>query len=96
MARAEAATGLSLHRDGPVLRLSGVLDRAAATTAWPALIRVPDSRTTRRPNSPPEAPMLTSSGCQSVLARKPAMPAARNTKATGRAPKRRSRVVPKS
>ena len=38
MARAEAATGLSLHRDGPVLRLSGVLDRAAATAAWPALL----------------------------------------------------------
>src|SRR5690242_16418314 len=37
MARAEAA-GLSLHRDGPVLRLSGVLDRAAATEAWPALL----------------------------------------------------------
>ncbi len=41
MARAEA-TGLSLHRDGPALRLSGPLDRDAATSAWPALLPLLD------------------------------------------------------
>ena len=38
MARAEVASALSLHRDGTVLRLSGVLDRASATAAWPAVL----------------------------------------------------------
>jgi len=37
MAHADPAPALSLHRDGPILRLSGALDRASATTAWPAL-----------------------------------------------------------
>ncbi|MBO9717605.1 MAG: STAS domain-containing protein [Pseudoxanthomonas sp.] len=42
MAPAEHATGLSLHRDGPALRLSGPLDRDAATSAWPALLPLLD------------------------------------------------------
>jgi len=37
MAEALSATGLSLHREAAVLRLSGPLDRAAASAAWPAL-----------------------------------------------------------
>jgi phospholipid transport system transporter-binding protein len=38
MAPADPGQGLSLHRDGAVLRLVGRLDRATATTAWPALL----------------------------------------------------------
>ena len=38
MAPADPGHDLSLHRDGPVLRLGGLLDRAAATAAWPALL----------------------------------------------------------
>ena len=37
MAHADPDTGLALERDGPVLRLAGILDRAAATAAWPRL-----------------------------------------------------------
>jgi len=37
MARAEPATTLTARREGAVLRLAGILDRAAATTAWPSL-----------------------------------------------------------
>ena len=40
MARAEPATTLTARREGPVLRLAGILDRAAATTAWPSLQRL--------------------------------------------------------
>ena len=42
MAHAESATGLSLHRDGPALRLSGALDREAVTSTWPALLPLLD------------------------------------------------------
>jgi phospholipid transport system transporter-binding protein len=42
MAHADRATGLSLHRDGPALHLSGPLDRDAATSAWPALLPLLD------------------------------------------------------
>lgn len=31
-------TGLALRRDGTVLHLSGTLDRAAASSAWPSLL----------------------------------------------------------
>lgn len=36
------ATGLALRRDAAVLHLSGTLDRAAASTAWPALLPLLD------------------------------------------------------
>ncbi|UWX04024.1 STAS domain-containing protein [Pseudoxanthomonas sp. NC8] len=42
MAHAEREPGLSLHRDGTALRLSGPLDRAAAISAWPALLPLLD------------------------------------------------------
>jgi len=42
MAHADRDTGLSLHRDGPALRLSGPLDRDAVTSAWPALLPLLD------------------------------------------------------
>lgn len=38
MAHADTATSLSLRRDGDTLRVAGVLDRAAATAAWPSLL----------------------------------------------------------
>jgi phospholipid transport system transporter-binding protein len=46
MAHADPGNGLSLHRDGPVLRLTGTLDRAAATAAWPALLPLLDGTRT--------------------------------------------------
>ncbi|WP_372017112.1 STAS domain-containing protein [Pseudoxanthomonas sp. 10H] len=46
MAHAERAPGLSLHRDGPVLRVSGALGRETATSAWPSLLPLLDGART--------------------------------------------------
>jgi phospholipid transport system transporter-binding protein len=45
MAAADPRPALSLRRDGPVLHLSGILDRAAASAAWPALLPLLDGAT---------------------------------------------------
>lgn len=42
MAAADRGPALSLRRDGPVLHLSGILDRDAASSAWPALLPLLD------------------------------------------------------
>ena len=39
---AASATGLALRRDAAVLHLSGALDRAAVTAAWPSLVPLLD------------------------------------------------------
>ena len=46
MAHADPGQGLVLRRDGATLHLGGILDRAAATTAWPALLPLLDGTRT--------------------------------------------------